>query len=336
MEHGARYMFTVVMALTVLALIPAESRAQDAERTVSIPSVRAVDPGDELLAQELTAALRLATERMQHWTVSNFTYPLVELMRACNPEATGITDECLVRMAGLRDPSVVQNLFVFTQLSRTGEGVGMHLTLRLSLYDPITGQEADHPIDVPVERIVPLEERNRLADEWVARLAALVAPVQRERLQIPAWVTPPVSRVRPHVARPADPPRDSGTVRQVIGWSLLGASAVSLAATIGTWVRLNSIQNNAEVLDYRARADSSVSDVCELPSDGSPQAIHVHQLCSESDTFEVLQYVFLGLSAGFAAGGVIVLLLHPPAEHAVSLVPSVGRDQANLRLTLAF
>ncbi len=333
MENSARYMFTVVMALTVLALIPAESRAQNAERTVSIPSVWAVNPGDELLAQELTAALRLATERVPGWTVSSLTIPFVELMRACNPEADATSGACYVRMAGIRDSGVVRNLFIFTALSRVGEGEGTPLKLKLALYDAVAGHEAGEPFEVPVERIVSLDERNRLAGEWVARLAVQVAPAPV--VVTPVRATPRISRMRPRSEPPVDQPRDD-TVRQVIGWSLLGASVVSLAATIGTWVHLNAIQTNPEVVAYRQHADGSVSDVCGLPSDGSPLAVHVHSLCSEGDTYEVLQYVFLGLTAGFAAGGVVALLLRPSAERPVSLVPSLGRGQAGLRMTLAF
>lgn len=335
MENSARFILAAALALTVLALIPAESRAQNASRTVSVPSVWARNPGDELLAQELTAALRLATERVPGWTVSNLTIPLVELMRACNPEENP-GGECYARMAGVRDSTVVRHLFIFAGLSRTAEGEGAPLEISLLLYDAATNRSVGEAVSRPVARIASLEERNRLAGEWVTALAAQIAPEPRVRPATPVRATPPVSRPRPHGSRPVDSPRDSGTVRQVIGWSLLGASAVSLATTIGIWVRLNAIQNNPEVMAYRERADVSVSDVCDLPSDGSPQAIHVHDLCSEGSTFEVLQYVFLGLTGAFATGGVIALLLNPSAERAVSLVPSVGRGQANLRLMLAF
>ncbi len=171
MGTNARFIITLV-SLLVLSLVPSVGRAQDT--VIAIPSVWAYNGGDGVLAQELDAALRRATAEQPAWVLSDFNIPLTELIRACNGESVRSSTSCLVQMVGARDPAAATGYVIFAILTRRGEGDTAELVLTIRLFDVATS--ITHQIEVPVQRIVSLEERNRLAAEWVAHLARLVAP----------------------------------------------------------------------------------------------------------------------------------------------------------------
>jgi len=162
-------------------------KAQEA-RPVGIPSVWAHDANDDALAIELTSALRLAVGNISGWTISNLDSPLAELMRACDGEVESASESCIVRMASARDPMVAHGLVILAALMREG-GSATNITLHLTLEDAVTGQSPGS-IRVPVERIVSPVERNRLATEWLGRLALLTAPAPDAR-EGPALISPP-------------------------------------------------------------------------------------------------------------------------------------------------
>ncbi len=171
MGTNVRFIITLV-SLLVLSLAPSVGRAQDT--VIAIPSVWAFNSGDAILAQELDTALRRAAAEQPAWVLSDFNIPLTELIRACNGESVRTSTSCLVQMVGARDPAAATGYVIFAILDRRGEGDTAQLVLSIRLFDVATS--ITHQIEVPVERIVPLAERNRLTAEWVAHLARLVAP----------------------------------------------------------------------------------------------------------------------------------------------------------------
>lgn len=162
----------MLVSLLVLSLVPSMGRAQDT--VIAMPSTWARNSGDAILAQELDVALRRAAAEQSSWVLSSLDIPLVELIRACNGEMVQAAIPCLIQMVGARDPAAATGYVVFAVLVRRGEGDAAQLVLTLRLFDVATSMT--HSIEVPVERIVPLVERNRLASEWVTRLARLVEP----------------------------------------------------------------------------------------------------------------------------------------------------------------
>lgn len=171
MGNLARFIITLV-SLIVLSLVPSVGRAQDT--VIAMPSIWTRNGGDGILAQELDTALRHAAAEQPAWILSDFNIPLTELIRACNGESIRSSTSCLVQMVGARDPAAATGYVIFAVLERRGEGDTAELVLTIRLSDVVTS--ITHQIEVPVQRIVSLEERNRLAAEWVAHLARLVAP----------------------------------------------------------------------------------------------------------------------------------------------------------------
>jgi hypothetical protein len=171
MGTNVRFIITLV-SLLVLSLVPSVGRAQDT--VVAMPIVLANDVADRILAQELDTTLRRAAAEQPGWVLSNFDIPLVEIIRACNGEVVAPPVQCLIRMVAARDPVAATGYVIFAILARRGEGDAARLILTIRLFNVATS--LTHQIEVPVERIVSLAERNRLADDWMARLARLVEP----------------------------------------------------------------------------------------------------------------------------------------------------------------
>jgi hypothetical protein len=170
-------MNTVVRSIFIILFVsctPLMARAQ-VGRTVAIPSVWAHNPEDQVLADELTNALKAGVSTVPDWTVSGLDIQLSELMRACQTEDAA-TDECMVRMASARDATVVDDLIVFVGLFRNDSGPPTTLRLSLSIYDAASGLTPGS-IDVQVERITSIADRSHLATEWLNRLARLIAPM---------------------------------------------------------------------------------------------------------------------------------------------------------------
>jgi len=158
-------------AFAVVLCLPGFARAQ-VGRTVAIPSVWAADAGDQVLAAELTNALKAAVSTVPDWTVSGLDIQLSELMRACQTPDHAASEECMAHMAAARDSSVADDLIVFAGLFNRGGA----LRLTLSIYDAVDGASPGS-IEVPVERILSLAERNHLASSWLNQLARLIAPL---------------------------------------------------------------------------------------------------------------------------------------------------------------
>ncbi len=171
--NTVRSIFTFV-TLFVLALIPTVGRAQDT--VISMPSVLPIaGAADEVLAQELDTALRQAIRARPGWVMSSLDIRFTELIRACNGEVETPSDTCLIGMMAARDPVALSGYVIFAGLGRRGEADAAQMYLTMTLINVET-RLREGLIEVEVERIISLEERNRLATDWVRRLARLVEP----------------------------------------------------------------------------------------------------------------------------------------------------------------
>jgi hypothetical protein len=142
--------------------------------------------------------------------------------------------------------------------------------------------------------------------------------------------------------------------RRIFGWTSVGLAGGMVAATVVTWVRIDAINNEADLKAYRnqfppPKEKGGVSDVCreardhklenDNPDNAEQAALEAsaRDLCGKADTLEVLQYVFLG--GAVVAGGVgAYLLLTAPDDSGkpVSLRPRFGRGHASLTATYRF
>jgi hypothetical protein len=140
-----------------------------------------------------------------------------------------------------------------------------------------------------------------------------------------------------------------------VGASALGAAMIGLTAY--SWVALDSVDNDADWLAYRAAAaapgqPNGVDDIC-VPAEagldlGTPAGTvdRVRSLCSTANTFEPLQYVFLGL--GIVGLGTGIYLISSglgsdeepasasPAAGSLSVRPVFGLRQGGLEARLTF
>jgi hypothetical protein len=69
-------------------------------------------------------------------------------------------------------------------------------------------------------------------------------------------------------------------------------------------------------------------------------AAHVRDMYSQGSTFEILQYVFLGVAVAAGATGIILLVMDSSSSHeeatTVSLIPSFGPNSGSMQLRVRF
>jgi hypothetical protein len=139
--------------------------------------------------------------------------------------------------------------------------------------------------------------------------------------------------------------------RRILGWTTVGLAGGLAAATVVTWVRIDSINKEADLKAYRDEFPApgqpgGTHDVCREAEDGTltgrepdKEALELsaRDLCRKADTLEVLQYLFLG--GALAAGGVGAYLLLTSSSDSgkgVSLRPRLGRGHASLTASYQF
>jgi hypothetical protein len=134
-----------------------------------------------------------------------------------------------------------------------------------------------------------------------------------------------------------------------INWlaiGLLGGAAVALGGTIYTWARLQTLSNDGPYNDYRNQlggmglsGDIACQDSSIMRAAAGSQG-HIRDVCSEGNTLEILQYVFLGVAVAAGATGAVLLVLDSTssssAEHQVSITPTFGPNYGGLQLRTTF
>lgn len=170
-----------------------------------------------------------------------------------------------------------------------------------------------------------------------------------------------------------DEPRkkEGGHGLRWLGWTLVGVGAASAVGTVLSWTQIVRINNDdrlerfsAVVAKYnqdelaRARNEGEeptlYDDFCEpakqgLPFDGEfmdndAKFQEVQGLCNDADTWEALQYVFLGTAVVAGGAGIVLLLTAGDGgeESAASeprrfaLTPQLNPDRAGLTATFRF
>jgi len=329
-----------IILFVLIACVPVAVEAQS--RAVGVPDVWAPNPDDTPLAAQMTITLRGAVSTVPGWTIGTLAIPLEELMRDCNGMVEGASGVCMAHMAAAHDPSIAHGLVLFAGIMRNDDGVG--LTLNLSLHTVADGATIGTLV-VPIERTIPVGERNRLAADWMHQLAVQASTP----LHVAA---PPEVAAAPVDAHPPEPPPVVETAEvptpaptssfdaEFIAWPLIGLAAASAGVVIASAFMVNDIQGNPDFVAYRSSFGAGTGNVCSQPG-SSTLDMRGHSLCSDADLWETLELAF-GVIGGVAlAGGLTALIVdltgqHPSDEHALLIRPTFGPSQARLDVSLTF
>jgi hypothetical protein len=309
-----------------LALLAHASGAHAQRATLAVLGLTS-EEGDDRLAAELTTALResVANDASLRLHKSRVSLAQMTLLHDCEigdadcRTAIGAevgADQVLygtLRQAGSRH-EVELHLFV----SKDGSERNEHRMLALAS--------------------ATAEQRAAYASSLLQALLSPAAPepepVAAE--QPPPQAVEPAPRPQPVAAKIAidDPPAAaSSSSNDWLGWSLLGVAAVSTGLTIYSWTQIQRSLDDEELGAYKraiGRDHPELQDVCtEADHDVrhgnlSAEALaHVREACARGETFDVLQYVFLG-AAVLSAGTGVYLLLDDEGETDPSVRASIG------------
>lgn len=167
-----------------------------------------------------------------------------------------------------------------------------------------------------------------------------------------ATITPDVEPLHQAPIDASEPQKRRATPNNDwIGYTLLGVSGVSLGLMVFSWTKIASADGNESLGAYRkavGAAKASVADVCDEADKGvrygglSSQVVaEARDACSRGNTFERLQYVFLGAALVAAGVGAYFLLDNKRGDRTarpgpnLALRPGLGRGTASLTLRLA-
>jgi hypothetical protein len=147
-----------------------------------------------------------------------------------------------------------------------------------------------------------------------------------------AHVSPEWSGARP---RKAAPP--------ILGYAILGTGVALVGAGVYSLLRVDAINSDDGFQAYRRGFDSSV-DACDEAEagrvvEGAPPPGDIHDQCTTGRRFEILQYVFFGLSAVGIGAGTYLILSHdskPRGGAQVRPALALGRNAGRVTLGVAF
>jgi hypothetical protein len=161
---------------------------------------------------------------------------------------------------------------------------------------------------------------------------------------LPAEVELTPTAAAADLAPPPEREASSGSQR-TYGWVAIAAGGALAVGGVYSVLRVNSISEDVVFEGYRngLRSDQDACDEAKrgtrVPGAAAPR--DVADLCSEAQTFEVLQYVLFGLAgASIGTGAVLLLTDSGPSEErpAVSVRPRLAPQKraAMLDVALAF
>jgi hypothetical protein len=287
--------------------VPAEfARAQALELAVlGLTS----DEGDDAFAGSLTAALRAEAGAESQVRLSSTRASLSQMIMVHDCEMDDA--ECRARIGR----ALAVDQVIYGRIHRAG---ARGHRVELHRFDTRDGSQ------VSARRVIPSADSTDSALSTHARalLAVLrgdAEPVRPTEERAPAvlTVTPDVEPLEGGDETAIDmnePAFDDGSgvsSNAWAGYTLLGLAAVSAGLTVYSWTQIKAAQD--DVAPYRTavfNANRRDADVCPLAEDDMRFGLSERQLaatrsaCGRGQTFEVLQYVFIGaavVSAGLGA-----------------------------------
>ena len=134
-----------------------------------------------------------------------------------------------------------------------------------------------------------------------------------------------------------------------INWgavALLAGAGLAIIGTVVSWAQLLTLSNDAAYNQYRMdlgamglTGDVACQDSSIARLGTGPASAHIRDVCSQGSTYEILQYVFIGVAAAAGATGIVLLVMDGSSSHeepTVSLVPSVGPNGGSMQLRVRF
>lgn len=270
----------------------------------------ASEEGDDALAADVTAALRAEAENDGSIKLSSSRASLSQMTMLQDCDIT--ESDCRTRVGKAVDADQV----LYGGLRRAG---GRNHEVEVHLFTTDDGKET------VARRAVPGGDTSDAALAVHAR--ALLAALRGEGEVVPSPLParddgpPPVATVTPDVApleraetdTSEPPPASEPSSNDWLGYTLLGTAAVSAGLTVFSWTQIKAAETDDSFVAYGEAVyvqDPTIKDVCEQADAGfrygvNPQTVAgARGACDKGQTFDVLQYVFLGatlVSAGFGA-----------------------------------
>jgi hypothetical protein len=287
--------------------------------------------GDDSYAGNLSAALRRAASQVRGWSVTDRDVPLSRMELANGCDASDLA--CLGQIATTMG---VQRIIYGTM--QHGTGTPMMYLIHIALYDAATNTIL-HQMDVELS-----SARSDIDDmrEPARRYATELAGVQEA-----VAVTPPPTDVAPEVLPPPAEEHHQEPVQQGQGtdigrlnWPAFALLLVAAGGAAGWVVSGLQAQEQATLLSNDRAMRTGSGNQCE-GSNFESASLDVQTACGSNA--DIMQFVFIGLTAVAGGTGVILLAANgfeSPAstsEHAnLRILPSITQTSASMQLSLDF
>jgi hypothetical protein len=322
-------------------------RAAAERPTLAILGV-ASEEGDDDLAASITDALRaeLESDSSVRLSASRASLSQMTMLQDCDIAEA----DCRTRVG----KAVNADQVMYGGLRRSGP---RGHEVELHLFTTADGK------DTYARRALPAGETGdtALAEHARALIAALrgepEAPAEPAPVADQGEGPPPVATVTPDVAPleesavdTAEPPADSAPAsNDWLGYTLLGTAAVSAGLTVFSWTQIKAAESDDAFVAYGEAvylADPTVKDVCKEAEANTPYGVNAQTLagandaCDQGQTFDVLQYVFLGVTLVSAGFGTYFLLddegdtASGSGSRDLSVRAALGRDHGLLSVRL--
>ena len=338
----------VVWWWAMCAVVALSAESASAQRpTIAILGV-ASEEGDDALAADITAALRAEVESDDSVRLSNSRASLSQMTMLQDCDI--VEADCRMRVG----KAVNADQVLYGGLRRAG---GRNHEVELHLFQTEDGRDSQ------ARRALPGGDTSEaaLAAHARALLAALRGESEPELAPLPpgddgpppvATVTPdvaPLERAETDTSEPDAPSEPSSN--DWLGYTLLGTAAVSAGLTVFSWTQIKAAETDDDFVAYGEAVyveAPAVQDVCDEAEAGARYGVNPETVagalsaCDKGQTFDVLQYVFLGAAVVSAGFGAYFLLDDDGGESSGSGARSlpvraqIGRDGGlvSLRLTL--
>ena len=297
--------------------------------TVAVLGLTSLE-GDDAYVGNLSAALRRAASQVRGWSVTDRDVPLSRMELANGCDAAELT--CLAQIANTMG---VQRL-VYGPMQH-GTGTPMMYRIHIAFFDANTSTIL-HQMDVELSSARDdIDDMRDPARRYVTELAGV---------QEATSVTPPVvdvtQRTVPVTQEPQAPPpppapsEGGGSDIGRLNWPAFALLLVAAGAAVGWVVAGLEAETHAGALerDRTLRAGQG-GQQCDTATGQAATA------CGSNA--DIIQFVFIGVTAVAGATGVILLAANgvespaPSSDHTnLRIMPSVTQTSASLHLSLDF
>lgn len=281
--------------------LPAHASEGEVVQHLALFEIASDGVHDEL-ARQLGSTLRdaLRSSPGRSLTDARVSLDQLSLVNDCDPAQLA----CLGRIA----KQMGVEGFIFGQLENEGSGA----YARLKLFDASTQSIKRSAQVMFAVRDVPEGELRSKSEVLIAQLLGDAPPSFETAPRLPSES----GETALAAAAPGEPESGGLSGKRVAGYALLGGAALSVGLSVLAFVEIDRAESNVNFDRYRrtvGQMEPAVEDVCDEASEDRAHGMDaesfedVKDQCSTGNTFEVLQYVFLGAAA--VSGGLSAFFL---------------------------